>query len=628
MPVLPAVGDEFGRYRLTRELGRGGMGVVFAAHDTSLDREVALKIIAPQLAADDDFRARFRREALALSRIDSPHVVAVHDHGEHDGSLYLVTQLVAGGDLMQHLRRTGALAPDVAVDLVAQILSGLADAHGAGIVHRDVKPSNVLLRPRDGRLEAVLCDFGIATTTDDHVTRTGALVGSFPYMAPERHQGEPADGAADVYSVGCLLWTLLTGAPPYAGSDVEVALAHLQAPIPQLPPSGAAAAAVNDVLRRAMAKRPADRYRSARAMRHDVVALGPLIGGSVLDLPDVTSVRHAITPGVVTMAPATTNRRRRAPLLAAAVAGVLILSGSVYAAVLASDDAPPPGGEVAAVDPLPGSTTATPSRTAASTTAGRPDPSEVGVSPSGRPGGGTAPGSTGGADGGSYSGGGATDQGGPGNGSSGSNDGGSGSGGNGGGTSGGGGGGGSNGGNGVGGASPTRQPTRPPTQQPTKQPQPSPAPEPRPKWRCWNGGSAVTYSECTLPRGRPGLRWVFGDIDGLSCVNNGSTGEGRKGGFNCEIATGRGKATAVFMEWTTSAAARTSFNRSDAPADWHDGWGKQYFWNARTSWSHAKVYAGVPFSVRIQAATQAQREAALKKLQRFRVPSRLRADPV
>ena len=361
MAVLPDVGDEFGRYVLTRELGRGGMGVVFAAHDVSLDREVALKIIAPQLAADDDFRARFRREALALSRIDSPHVVAVHDHGEHDGSLYLVTQLVAGGDLMQHLRRHGALSPDVALDLVAQVLSGLADAHTAGIVHRDVKPSNVLLRSRDGRLEAVLCDFGIATTADDQVTRTGALVGSFPYMAPERHQGEPADGAADVYSVGCLLWHLLTGSPPYAGSDVEVALAHLQAPVPQLPPSGAAAAAVNDVLLRAMAKRPDDRYRSARAMRADVLGVGSLVGRSALVLPDVTSVRHAITPGVVTVAPGgppAPRRRRRAALVAAAVAGVLALTGGLVAA-LAADDAPPSGRVQAVDDVVPGTTSAT-----------------------------------------------------------------------------------------------------------------------------------------------------------------------------------------------------------------------------------------------------------------------------
>ncbi len=199
---MPALGERFGRYRLVRELGHGGMGVVFLARDTELDRDVALKIIVPQLAGDADYRARFKREATALTRMDSPHIVAVHDHGEHDGCLYLVTQLVPHGDLLQQINAAGPLAPSTGIDVVLQVLDGLADAHAAGIVHRDVKPSNVLLRRRDHRYEAFLCDFGVATVPGDHLTRTGALVGSFPYMAPERHQGEPAGVAGDLYSVG------------------------------------------------------------------------------------------------------------------------------------------------------------------------------------------------------------------------------------------------------------------------------------------------------------------------------------------------------------------------------------------------------------------------------------------
>ncbi|WP_180923822.1 serine/threonine-protein kinase [Nocardioides marinisabuli] len=270
---MPSVGDDVGRYRLVRQLGHGGMGIVYAAHDTTLDREVALKVISPQLAEDPEYRVRFQREALALSRMDSPHVVAVHDHGEVDGCLFLVTQLVPDGDLLQRLRAEGALAPGAGLDLVAQVLLGLEDAHRAGIVHRDVKPSNVLLRRRGERTEAFLCDFGIATLPGAEVTRTGGLVGSFPYMAPERHQGRTAGVPGDVYATGCLLWHVLTGSAPYAGTDVEIAMAHLQAPVPQLPGGDAFARGLNRVLARAMHKDPAARYASARAMRLDLEAV-------------------------------------------------------------------------------------------------------------------------------------------------------------------------------------------------------------------------------------------------------------------------------------------------------------------------------------------------------------------
>ncbi|HWU22504.1 MAG TPA: serine/threonine-protein kinase, partial [Nocardioides sp.] len=256
----PDVGDRVGRYLLTGLLGRGGMGTVYAASDDALERTVALKLINPAAAADPEYRARFRREAVAMSRLDSPHVVTVHDHGEHDGSLYIVTQLVTGGDLHHRLQTGGPLPPEHARDLARQVLDGLEDAHRAGIVHRDIKPSNVLLNA-DGR-RAYLCDFGIASSPDADLTRTGALLGSIGYMAPERHTAATAgsSGAAgDIYAAGCLLWAMLTGTPPYAGTDYEVASGHLYGDVPQLPGRDAFSTGVNQVLARSMAKDPGSR---------------------------------------------------------------------------------------------------------------------------------------------------------------------------------------------------------------------------------------------------------------------------------------------------------------------------------------------------------------------------------
>ncbi len=370
---MPAVGDQFGRYRLVRELGHGGMGVVYLARDTELDRDVALKIIVPQLAGDADYRARFKREATALTRMDSPHIVAVHDHGELDGCLYLVTQLVPHGDLLQQIAAGGPLAPSTAIDVVLQVLDGLADAHAAGIVHRDVKPSNVLLRRRDHRFEAFLCDFGVATVPGDQLTRTGALVGSFPYMAPERHQGEPAGVAGDLYSVGCVLWQVLTGTAPYAGTDVEVALAHLQAPIPQLPAGEPFSDAVNAVLRTAMAKRPGERYRSAKAMRRDLA--GPSTSRPTgWCCPPAPRSGTACWPAWSTPAP----RRRpgvvAVPLWSPSVASALVVAlVAALAGVLSPDDAPAEvAGPVVTTTVPPGGPTTAPSGTAPGTVRRRP----------------------------------------------------------------------------------------------------------------------------------------------------------------------------------------------------------------------------------------------------------------
>ncbi|WP_193610156.1 serine/threonine-protein kinase [Nocardioides lijunqiniae] len=268
MARFPSVGEEFGGYRITGTLGRGGMGVVFAAEQRGLSRTVALKVLAPELAEQPDYRRRFAHEASVLARLDSPHIIQVFDHGEQDGCLYIATQYVAGGDLSEAMRRHGAVPTAPAAQIVGQLAWALADAHAAGIVHRDLKPSNVLLRNGDATdVFAYLCDFGIAQDRSPGLTAPGAVAGTFAYLAPERLRGEPATPSADLYALGCVLWTALTNATPYAGSDVQIAMSHISDPVPRLADTSPVARAVNDVLQRSMAKEPAQRYPTASAMR-------------------------------------------------------------------------------------------------------------------------------------------------------------------------------------------------------------------------------------------------------------------------------------------------------------------------------------------------------------------------
>ncbi|CAN5441965.1 hypothetical protein BH11ACT8_BH11ACT8_24980 [soil metagenome] len=621
---LPALGGELGRYRLERELGRGGMGIVYAARDTGLDREVALKIIMPQWAEDPEYRARFEREALALSRVDSAHVVTVHEYGELDGCLYLVTQLVPDGDLFQLIRADGAMPPAVALDVVAQILDGLADAHGAGVVHRDVKPSNILLRRREGRLQAVLCDFGIATTAGGDVTRTGALVGSFPYMAPERHQGEPADGTADVYSVGCVLWQVLTGTAPYAGSDVEVAYAHLRAPLPQLPGTDAFTTALNAVLAGALAKLPGDRYPSARAMRADVLRAADQAPEHLL-LPEVTAVRHALMAGVDEPPAAVQRRRRRSgPLVAVSLSAAVVAATVAVVALTGSPDTPQTA-VVAAVGTDPGTTSSAPGAgDASSPSAGDPFSGAIDAPASGTgKGKGTGKGTgngTGGED---------TTPGGsvsvptdplpslpalPGA-----------------------------GGGGAGGGGqpsvkpptkPTQQPTRQPTKQPTRQPTKQPTGPPAPVYTCWDSSTESSLDACGTPTGNAGIAWVYPSATGSGCYDK-PPEQSAVAAATCLVDTPAGSATVYYVQWPSRQAALDRINdtaaRNADPHVWRDNWGLKWSFKqsggGTTPQGQINLYDALPFTVRVQAPTAAARRGVLHGLDTadgYRAPADLR----
>jgi serine/threonine protein kinase len=272
------VGDQLGPYHLEAVLGRGGMGVVYLANDERLARKVAVKVVAPELVEDETFSARFIREARLAAAIDHPHILPVYEVGELDGLLFLVSRYVDGSDLRDVLLREGRLSAPRAVGIVRQIGSALDAAHARGLVHRDVKPANLLIATGDGRVDhAYLADFGLTKERAETqgLSVTGQVVGTLDYMAPEQLQGESLDGRADVYALGCVLYQTLSGQAPYTGTDVAVMLGHLQEAPPTLPDE---LAALQPVIDKAMAKEAVNRYASAGALSSaavDAVATSP-----------------------------------------------------------------------------------------------------------------------------------------------------------------------------------------------------------------------------------------------------------------------------------------------------------------------------------------------------------------
>jgi predicted Ser/Thr protein kinase len=254
-------GDVFVDHRIEGLAGRGGMGVVYRATELGLERTVALKVIAPVLAQEEDFRRRFVAESKAAASIEHPNVIPVYHAGERDGVLYIVMRYIDGPDLRALVRAEGRLEPERAAHIVAQVGNALDAAHRHGLVHRDVKPANVLLGDED---HAYLTDFGLtkrsATTDGGGLSRAGGWVGTLGYVAPEQIRGEHIDARTDVYALGCVLVYALTGSEPYRRETDEATLwAHLNAP----PPSDDVPPAFEGVIARALAKDPSDRYPSA-----------------------------------------------------------------------------------------------------------------------------------------------------------------------------------------------------------------------------------------------------------------------------------------------------------------------------------------------------------------------------
>lgn len=209
-------GDRVGGARIVGEAGKGAMGVVYRGRQDALGRDVAVKVIASERAADPEFRARFAREARAAGALSHPHIVAVYDAGEDAGRLYLTMQFVDGVDLATMLRRHGPMPADDAVEVVAQIASALDAAHAQRLVHRDVKPANIMVTRRDAGWHTYLTDFGITTRLGEAgLTRTGLALGTLDYMAPEQLVGDPYDHRADVYALGAVLYQTLTGRVPF-----------------------------------------------------------------------------------------------------------------------------------------------------------------------------------------------------------------------------------------------------------------------------------------------------------------------------------------------------------------------------------------------------------------------------
>jgi serine/threonine protein kinase len=323
----------FAGCRVEEVIGHGDMGVVYRAEELALQRRVALKLIVPEYSREERFRERFRRESRVAAAIDHPNVIPVFDAGDEDGVLYIMMRYVGGADLGELIADRGRIEPLRAARIVRQVGAALDAAHARGLLHRDVKPSNVLLGRED---HVYLSDFGLAkpAASTRELTRQGSIVARVEYVAPEQILNQPVDARADIYALGCLLFEALTGEPPFASSqEGPAALAHLDAPRPSpadLRPE--VPREFDDVVRRAMAKDPNERYPSAgdlgeaalvaagglrRARQWSVVATGeaaPFQGEEIAD----AAARIAEPAARVAEPPAAASR---APVPAAAPTG-------------------------------------------------------------------------------------------------------------------------------------------------------------------------------------------------------------------------------------------------------------------------------------------------------------------
>jgi serine/threonine-protein kinase len=330
------------RYQVEASIGKGGMAQVYRGTDTVLNRTVAIKVLGPQYASDQGFVERFRREAQAAARLNHPNVVSVYDTGSDGPVHYIVMEYVAGKTLAQILHEGDHLQPERAAEIAAQVAGALSFAHAAGIVHRDVKPGNIMITPTG---EVKVMDFGIARAASaEPLTQTATVLGTASYLSPEQAQGGAVDARSDIYSLGVVLYEMLTGNPPFvADSAVAVAFKHVsEAPVHPSEVRPGIPADLEAVVLKAIAKNPANRYASAEEMREDLerfMAGRPGLATPVLDDHAPTVVSHRSVPEPAAPVGAVAGRgpgrsRWVAGVASGVVVGLLVLGLTAGRAVL------------------------------------------------------------------------------------------------------------------------------------------------------------------------------------------------------------------------------------------------------------------------------------------------------
>jgi DNA-binding beta-propeller fold protein YncE len=349
------LGEEFAGHLIEAEIGRGGMGVVYRVRHLALDRERALKAIVPSLSADPKFRQRFERESRLAASIEHPNVIPIHHAGEEEGLLYLAMRLVEGADLLAMISAERRIPPTRVVRIVSAVAAALDAAHARGLVHRDVKPANILIEERRDSSHVFLTDFGISRVSGSGgtVTSTGEFLGSVDYVAPEQIEGGTVDGRADVYSLGCVTYHALTGEPPFPReNDLARLFAHPNAPRPRASEvAPVLREGVDEVLANAMAVSAEARYETAGRFASDLE--GVLGAGTPSPVPPAAG-RVPAGEAPTRRLRVASNRRRMILGLAAVVAAAAL--AAVLVAVLDSGDegpAPSPGPQpevVATVD--------------------------------------------------------------------------------------------------------------------------------------------------------------------------------------------------------------------------------------------------------------------------------------
>ncbi len=352
----PRVGTEFAGHRIEDVIGRGGASVVYLAEHLRLGRKVALKVLAPHLADDEAFRERFIRESRIAAGLDHPNVVTVYDAGETEGNLYISMRYVEGSDLGRLLRAQGPLDASRTVSILSQIASALDAAHAQGLVHRDVKPANMLVEAvpeLPGMDRAYLSDFGISkrTTSREGLTRTGQFVGTVDYVAPEQITGEPVDGRTDVYSLGCVLYECLSGTVPFAGeSGVATIYSHLHDPPPALEGFGEQGPGLSRVVTKALAKSVGDRYDTCGGLVEAVRSeLASSAATATLERVPAAVSGPVVPAGRLASAPERPPRRGRGVMLSVLALGIAAIV--VWGAIVLPGDGGDTEGDVTSPSP-------------------------------------------------------------------------------------------------------------------------------------------------------------------------------------------------------------------------------------------------------------------------------------